>query len=192
MYVKLECNSIRGDTYAWAIRHWQPHTAPDHYVEDVQSDLHNTNRKSWRGIEKTWLSQQISWRSFIEPYNLVNGFDLLTLVFERTAYQRLNNIFFLFQPRLIFAISRMRWQLEQSASNRCTELAKIKIVAKLEPFSLLNESFLKAPINRKEAPKWSQLSSAWPEYNKYVIDVQEKTSFYERLKTRKLAFFWGH
>jgi hypothetical protein len=34
-----------------------------------------------------------------------------------------------------------------------------------------------------------QLSSAWPEYNKYVIDVQEKTSFYERLKTRKLAFF---
>lgn len=72
-----------------------------------------------------------------------------------TAYQRLNNIFFLFQPRLIFAISRLRWQLEQSASNRCTELAKIKIVAKLEPFSLLNESFLKAPINRKEAPKWS-------------------------------------
>jgi hypothetical protein len=61
----------------------------------------------------------------------------------------------LFQPRLIFAISRLRWQLEQSASNRCTELAKIKIVAKLEPFSLLNESFLKAPINRKEAPKWS-------------------------------------
>jgi hypothetical protein len=97
MYVKLECNSIRGDTYAWAIRHWQPHTAPDHYVEDVQSDLHNTNRKSWRGIEKTRLSQQISWRSFIEPYNLVNGFDLLTLVFERHSLSKTKQ-YFLFVP----------------------------------------------------------------------------------------------
>jgi hypothetical protein len=63
----------------------------------VQSDLHNTNRKSWRGIEKTRLSQQISWRSFIEPYNLVNGFDLLTLLFERHSLSKTKQ-YFLFVP----------------------------------------------------------------------------------------------